>query len=138
MAGPWPLFVTVQPMVTGGREMILGVKRDPQFGPLLMVGLGGIHVEVMRDVSVRIHPLDDIDARQMIEKLQGYPLLAGARGEKPVAIPLIEEALLRLSRLVAELRDEIEELDLNPFIVTPDPKRSFVVDARISLVERPS
>lgn len=129
------LRVTVQPMIGGGRELILGVARDPQFGPLLMVGMGGIHVEVMRDVSVRIHPLADVDARQMIAKLKGYPLLTGSRGEKAVAIDLIEESLLRLSRLVGDLGEELDELDLNPFIVTPERSGSFVVDARIRLTD---
>ncbi len=127
----------VQPMVRGGREVILGMSRDPQFGPLLMFGLGGVFVEVMRDVSVRIHPLTDVGARTMIERVKGYPLLAGARGEKPVAIPLIEKCLLRLSVLVSDFVDDLREFDLNPFIVTESADRSFVVDARIGLQERP-
>jgi acetyltransferase len=127
------LKVEVQKMIRGGREVILGMTRDPQFGPLLMFGLGGIFVEVMRDVSVRIHPVNDVAARAMIERVKGYPLLAGARGEKPVAIPLIEECLLRLSQLAGDLGEEIRELDLNPLIVTDRADGSFVVDARISL-----
>ncbi len=125
--------VTVQKLVPGGREVILGMARDAQFGPLIMFGLGGIFVEVMRDVSVRIHPLTDVGARLMIERLKGYPILAGHRGEKPVALGLLEQSLLRLSQLVADFEAELRELDLNPFIVTDDPERSFVVDARISL-----
>lgn len=124
---------TVQPMVKGGREVILGMSRDPQFGPVLMFGLGGIFVEVMKDVAVRIHPINDVQARSMIERVKGYPLLAGARGEKPVAIGLLEEALLRLSQLVGDLGDEIAEMDVNPLIVTDRADRSFVVDARIAL-----
>ena len=130
------LKVEVQKMIRGGREVILGMTRDPQFGPLLMFGLGGIFVEVMRDVSVRIHPVTDVAARAMIERVKGYPLLAGARGEKPVAIPLIEECLLRLSQLAGDLGEEIGELDLNPLIVTGRAGESFVVDARISLTTR--
>jgi len=127
------LRVQVQKMVRGGREVILGMTRDTQFGPLLMFGLGGVFVEVMRDVSVRIHPLTDVGAGTMIEKVKGYPLLAGARGEKPVALPLVRQCLLRLSQLVSDFEDDLAELDLNPFIVTESAARSFVVDARISL-----
>jgi acetyltransferase len=130
------LKVEVQKMIRGGREVILGMARDPQFGPLVMFGLGGIFVEVMRDVSVRIHPVTDVAAKAMVERVKGYPLLAGARGEKAVAIPLIEECLLRLSQLAGDLGDEIQELDLNPLIVTERAEGSFVVDARISLNPR--
>ncbi len=127
------LKIQVQRMVGGGREAILGMARDPQFGPVLMFGLGGIFVEVMKDVSVRLHPLTDLDARAMIERIKGYPLLAGARGDKPVDLELLEESLLRLSQLVADLDDDLAEIDINPLIVTNDRARSFVVDARIAL-----
>jgi len=130
------LKIAVQRMITGGRETILGMTRDPQFGPVLMFGLGGIFVEVMKDVSVRIHPLTDVTARAMIERIKGYPLLAGARGEKPVDLAFLEESLLRLSQLVGDLEDELAELDVNPLIVTGDRKSSFVVDARIALAPR--
>jgi acyl-CoA synthetase (NDP forming) len=113
------------------------MTRDPQFGPLLMFGLGGVYVEVMRDVSVRIHPLTDVGARTMIERIKGYPLLAGARGDKPVALDLLEESLLRLSQLVGDFRDDLAELDVNPFIVTDRANASYVVDARITLTDRP-
>jgi acyl-CoA synthetase (NDP forming) len=131
------LKVAVQRMIVGGRETILGMTRDPQFGPVLMFGLGGIFVEVMKDVSVRIHPLTDINARAMIERIKGYPLLAGARGEKPVDLAFLEESLLRLSQLVGDLEEELAELDVNPLIVTDNRKDSFVVDARIALVPKP-
>jgi acyl-CoA synthetase (NDP forming) len=98
-----------------------------------MFGLGGVFVEVMRDVSVRIHPLTDVGARRMIERVKGYPLLAGVRGEKPVALDLVQECLLRLSQMVSDFEDDLEELDLNPFIVTAAPEDSYVVDARITL-----
>ena len=130
------LKIQIQRMIAGGRETILGMTRDPQFGPVLMFGLGGIFVEVMKDVSVRIHPLTDVDARAMIERIKGYPLLAGARGEKPVDLAFLEESLLRLSQLVGDLEDELAELDINPLIVTDDRKTSFVVDARIALRPR--
>ena len=130
------LRVLVQRMVRGGREVILGMAREPRFGPILMFGLGGIFVEVLRDVAVRIHPITDLEARAMIERVKGYPLLAGARGEPAVALSRIEEALLRLSQLVTDFEDELSELDLNPFIVTDRPQDCFVVDARISLIPR--
>jgi acetyltransferase len=125
--------VMVQKMVRGGKEVILGMTRDQQFGPLLMFGLGGIFVEVMKDVSVGVHPLTDVMARKMIEKIKGYPLLAGARGEKPVDVKFLLEALLRLNQLVSDFRDDLAELDLNPFIITERSGNSFVVDARVSL-----
>jgi acetyltransferase len=125
--------ILVQRMVRGGRELILGMKHDAQFGPLLMFGLGGVFVETLRDFTVRIHPLTDVGARAMIERLRGHALLTGVRGEKPVALPLVEACLLRLSQLVSDLEQDLAELDINPFIVTDDPAGSFVVDARISL-----
>jgi acetyltransferase len=127
------LRVEVQPMVAGGRETILGMTRDAQFGPVIMFGLGGIFVEVMKDVAIRIHPLTDVQARGMIERIKGYPLLAGARGEPPVDVGFLERSLLRLSQLVGDLEDDLAELDINPLIVTGARKRSFVVDARIVL-----
>jgi len=123
----------VQPMISGGHEVILGMARDVQFGPLLLFGLGGIHAETLRDVAVRLHPLTDVGARSMIERVRGYPLLLGARGERAACLPLIEECLLRLSQLVGDLADDLAELDLNPLIVTDRRARSFVVDARIAL-----
>jgi acetyltransferase len=127
------LRVTVQPLVVGGREVILGMARDPQFGAVLMFGLGGVFVEVLRDVAVGIAPLTDALARSMIERVRGYPLLAGARGERAVDARLIEESLLRLSQLVTDLEDDLDEVDLNPFIVTDRREGSAVVDARILL-----
>ena len=130
------LRVGVQPMVTGGRELILGMSRDGQFGPVLMFGLGGVFVEVLRDVSVCALPLTDLAARGMIERVKGYPLLAGLRGEPKVCLELVEECLLRLSLLVSDFEDELEELDLNPLIVTAERRRSAIVDARIGLRPR--
>jgi len=127
------LAVQVQGMVSGGREVILGMKRDLQFGPLMMFGLGGIFVEALHDIAVRVHPLTDAGARSMIEGIRAFPVLAGMRGDKPVALPLIEESLLRLSQLVSDFEDDLEELDLNPLIVTHRRDRSYVVDARILL-----
>lgn len=126
----WGVFV--QQYVTGGKEMILGLKRDPHFGPLLMFGLGGIYVEVLKDVTMRIAPIRELGAYRMIEQIRGYKILAGYRGEPPSDIDAIAECLLRLSQLSQEL-DEIEELDINPLIVLAKGEGVRVVDARILL-----
>jgi acetyltransferase len=128
--------VVVQRMVKGGREVILGMTRDAQFGPVLMFGLGGIFVEVMKDVTVQLHPLTDVAARQMIERIEGYPILAGARGEPGVALDLVASCLLRLSQMVGDLEDELAEIDVNPLIVGKRRADSFVVDARVALAAR--
>jgi acetyltransferase len=119
-------------MIRGGKEVIFGVTRDPEFGPVLLFGLGGIYVEVIRDVSVRVHPITDIDADEMIRATKGYRLLEGVRGEPPVDRELLRETLLRLSQLVADF-DVIREMDINPFISAPRGATSAVVDARISI-----
>lgn len=122
--------VLVQEMVRGGKETILGMKRDPQFGALLMFGLGGIYVEVLRDVTFRIAPIRELDAQRMIESVKAIRLLTGYRGEPPSDIDAIAQALLRLSQLVTDF-PEIEEMDINPLIALPAGAR--VVDARILL-----
>ena len=120
-------------MVPGGKEVILGMARDSQFGPLILFGLGGVFVEVMRDVKVRIHPLTDVAARTMVEQVKGHAILKGTRGDKGVDIAFIEECLLRLSQLVGDFEDDLAEMDLNPFIVTHRRDGSAIVDARIRL-----
>ena len=127
------LPVLIQKMVRRGREVILGSFQDHQFGTLLMFGLGGIFVEAMKDVAFRIHPITDLDAREMIGSIRGYPLLQGFRGEKGVNRKLLEEMLLRLSQLLADF-PEIEQVDVNPFIAGSEQDDSFAVDARISLL----
>jgi acetyltransferase len=124
--------VLVQKMVTGGRETILGMKLDASFGPLVMFGLGGIYVEVLKDVSFRIAPISDLDAHEMVKSTKSYPLLAGFRGEEPVDIESIEEYIQRLSRLVEDF-PEIEELDINPLIVFEKGRCCNVVDARMKV-----
>ena len=91
---------------------------------------------MLRDVSVRIHPVTDVEARAMIERVRGYPILAGARGDRPVALDLVEDCILRLSQMVADLDRDLQELDINPLIVTDRAATSAVVDARISLTPR--
>jgi acetyltransferase len=105
--------VLIEPQIEGGKEVILGLKCDPRFGPLIMFGLGGIYVEVLKDVSFRVVPLSPNEAREMITELRNYPLLTGVRGEPPVDIEAIVDALLRLSRLSVDF-PEIEEVDVNP------------------------
>ncbi len=127
------LAVTIQGFVSSGHEVILGMTRDAQFGPILMFGLGGVFTEVLRDVAVRVHPLTDLDASAMIESVRGYALLAGARGEPSVDIGFLREMLLRLSQLVGDFEEELAELDLNPLIVTERREQSFLVDGRVLL-----
>ncbi|MFN3384380.1 MAG: acetate--CoA ligase family protein, partial [Archaeoglobaceae archaeon] len=104
--------VMVQKMITGGREVIIGMKRDPYFGNVLMFGLGGIYVEVFKDVSFKIAPLSKEDAYEMIRKVKSYPLLRGVRGEKGVDIDAIAETILRFSQLSMDY--PILEMEINP------------------------
>ncbi len=127
-----PLRFLVQAMVQGGHETILGVVRDPAFGALLMFGLGGVFVEVMKDVVFRIPPITDVEARDMVRSVRGYPILAGARGGPKSDEPFLVEMVLRVSRLAIDLPG-IAQVDLNPLIVGPDRDRSFVVDARVRI-----
>lgn len=121
---------SVQEMVTGGKEVILGMSRDPSFGPLIMFGLGGIYVEVLKDVSFRIAPLDVREARQMVKEIHAYPLLHGVRGEKPSDIEGIVESLCRLSQLVTDF-PQILELDINPLVVKERGQGVTALDARL-------
>ncbi len=122
--------VSVQRMAKPGVEVIMGISRDPQFGPVLMFGLGGVFVELLEDVSFRIVPLQQRDARQMIREIKGFPLLNGYRGQEPVDISFLENMLLRLSGFV-ENTPHLSELDLNPIFAYSDG--AVVADARIVL-----
>ncbi|HJU87106.1 MAG TPA: acetate--CoA ligase family protein [Gemmatimonadota bacterium] len=124
--------VRVQRMVEGGRETVIGMTNDRLFGPLVMFGLGGIHVEVLGDVAFRIAPVSAIDAAEMVRSLRGHALLAGVRGERAVAFEALEEAILRVSQLVLEF-PEIAEMDVNPFLAFPEKNRCVAVDGRIRL-----
>lgn len=124
--------VLVQKMIKGGKETIIGMKRDNLFGPVIMFGLGGVYVEAMRDVSFRIAPLRELTAKKMIKEIKGFKILEGFRGEPPSDIESIEDCLTRLSQLVMDF-PEIEELDINPLMVLQKGKGSLVVDARIIL-----
>jgi len=122
--------VSVQPMAPPGVEVIVGMSKDPQFGPVLMFGLGGILVEVLKDVSFRIVPVTERDAREMIREIKGYPILEGYRGQKPASIPALEKLIVKVSQFV-EKNPQIKELDLNPIFAYPD--KAVAVDARIIL-----
>jgi acetyltransferase len=130
------LCFAVQEMISGGREAILGLNFVPNFGHLVMFGLGGIYVEAFKDVCFRISPLSDRDAKEMTEGIRGYPILKGIRGEKSVAFEKITESLMRLSQLAQDF-PEILELDINPFMTFPDPDRCRSVDARIQISLEP-
>ena len=122
--------VIVQPMISAEVELMAGVIGDPLFGPLVAFGLGGIHVEILKDVCFRVTPLTDRDAHEMVRSIRGYRLLEGYRGHPPADIPAIEELLLRIARLVEEV-PEISELDLNPVFALSPGQGCSVVDARI-------
>jgi len=122
--------LTVQKMARLGIEVIVGMSKDPQFGPVLMFGLGGILVELLKDVSFRIVPITKRDAAEMIREIKGYPLLKGYRGQEPANIDMLEDLIVRVSRFV-EQTPEIKELDLNPIFAYKD--RVVAVDARIIL-----
>jgi acyl-CoA synthetase (NDP forming) len=122
--------VLVQPMVAGGTEVMVGVAQDPLFGPLIAVGLGGIHVEVLGDVCFRVTPLTDRDAAEMVRSVRGYRLFEGYRGHPPADVKAIEDVLLRVSRLV-EAVPEVRELDLNPVFALPPGRGCRIVDARV-------
>jgi len=124
--------VLVQEMVRAQREVILGVTRDPQFGPMLMFGLGGIYVEALRDVSFRIAPLTREEAEAMVREIRSYALLRGVRGQPPADIRAITEGLLRLSQLATDF-PEIVEVEINPLAVFPRGKGAMAVDARLAL-----
>lgn len=124
----------VQEMVPQGKEVIIGINRDPQFGPMLLLGLGGIYVEVLKDVSLRIAPVARWVAEEMITDLRSYPLLRGFRGEKPSDLQAITECMLRVSQLAVDF-PEIVELDINPLMVHEEGKGAVAIDMRLVLAE---
>jgi acetyltransferase len=124
--------VVVQEMISRGIEVIIGVTQDPSFGPLILFGMGGIYAELLKDVTFRIHPLTDVDAREMIRSVKAYQLLKGWRGAEPSDIEALEDLLLRISAMVEDL-PQIAELDLNPVKVLERNNGYVVVDARVML-----
>lgn len=122
--------VAVQPMARPGIEIIVGMHQDAQFGPVVMFGLGGIFVEVLKDVSFRLIPIAKRDAEEMIKEIKGYALLNGYRGQEPASMASLVDILLKVSSLV-EKAPEIREIDLNPVFAYKDS--AVAVDARIVL-----
>jgi acetate---CoA ligase (ADP-forming) len=127
-----PDGVLVQPMVTGGRELILGGRQDPQFGPVVLVGLGGVFVEIFEEAVLRVAPITHRDALEMIESLRGAQILKGARGGKPADLDTLVEALLRLSQLLVDF-PEIKEVDINPLRLFHEHEGCRALDARMIL-----
>ena len=125
--------VLVQEMVKGGKEIIIGSKLEPGFGPVVMFGMGGIYVEVLKDVTFRLAPITDKEADEMISSIKTNKLLQGVRGEKPSDLKKLSECIQKLSHLVSDFK-EIKELDMNPVLVFENGKGCKVVDVRIGLV----
>jgi acyl-CoA synthetase (NDP forming) len=122
--------VSVQAMARQGVEVIIGMSKDAQFGPVLMFGLGGVLVEILKDVAFRIVPLVKRDAKEMIREIKGFPLLQGYRGSEPVDVENLENMLLKVSEFIEKTPD-IKELDLNPIFAYKDG--AVAVDARVIL-----
>lgn len=127
--------VLLEKMVPKGVEMIVGLQNDPQFGPVMMVGLGGIFTELFKDVSFRVLPISKDDALEMIEELQGKMLLKGYRGSEPIDLNILSDALLNIGKLGYDIAPYYESIDFNPVIVYPNSY--FVADAKILLSEQP-
>lgn len=123
--------VVIQEMVTGGVEVLIGMTKDPQFGPVIVFGLGGIFVELMRDITLRMLPLTRKDAVAMIEELRGKKVFSGIRGRPPVNKELLIDTILQVSRLVSDYRDEIDEIDINPLVIRPGDDECIALDALI-------
>lgn len=129
-AVPGSAGALVQRMAPSGLELIVGVKRDPQFGPVLLFGIGGVLVELYRDVALRLIPVTEAEAREMLAELKGAPLLSGYRGRPAAAVERVVEVLLKVSRYAAE-HPELREMDINPLFAYPDGV--LAVDARAVL-----
>lgn len=123
--------VLIQEMAPKGNEVILGMTQDPQFGPVLMFGLGGVFVEVLKDVSFRIPPLTRFDAEDMIREIKAYPILEGVRGGVSSDLDALVDCILKLSDLSVDLSDYIKEMDINPLFATE--KGAVAVDSLVIL-----
>jgi len=124
--------VLVVEMVKGGKEMIIGSKLEPGFGPVVMLGMGGIYVEVLKDVTFKLAPMTNVEADSMISSIKTKKILEGVRGEKPSDVKKLSECIQRLSQLVSDFK-EIKELDMNPVLVMEKNKGCKVLDVRIGL-----
>ena len=122
----------VEAQVQGGKEVLVGVQRDPDFGPIVVFGMGGIYVEVLRDVTFRLAPVRPLSVQRMVESIKTFALLKGVRGEAPSDLDALEEAIERISQLATDL-PQVVELDLNPLIVRPKGQGVVAVDARVVL-----
>ncbi len=127
--------ISVQQMAKPGTEVIVGSTTDPQFGPVMMFGLGGVFVEVLKDVAFRVVPLEPRDARQMVREIRGFPILEGVRGGPAADLGALESLVLKVSEFVSK-HPEIAELDLNPVFAYPNG--ALAVDARVVLTEAAS
>ena len=124
--------ITVDKMVPKGREMIIGMNRDPQFGPMIMFGLGGIYVNFLKDVAFKLAPLNERDAQEIIENTRSFSLLKGVRGEPAADIESLKDVILRVSTLVWDF-PEISEMDINPIFVYGEGKGCNALDVKITL-----
>jgi acyl-CoA synthetase (NDP forming) len=116
-------------MIEGGVETVIGIKRDPVFGPVVLFGLGGVYVEVLKDVTLRLAPIDHAAAKEMIQEIKGYPLLAGARGKPPADLDALADVLVKMSQFGAAHADRVTSVEINPFIALPNG--GVAVDALI-------
>jgi acetyltransferase len=123
--------VLVQEMIQNGTEVMIGMSQDPQFGPTIAFGMGGVFVETLKDISLRVTPLSKVDAEQMINEIKGYPILKGVRGKKRSDIDAIAETLMRLAALVEDFRNTISEIDINPLIVFDEDRGVKALDALV-------
>ena len=121
--------VLIAPMIKGGVECILGIHRDPVFGPVVMFGLGGVLVEALRDVSFRLAPFDEAEAHRMIDSIRARPVLDGWRGTPAADLDALAAALIALSHFAAAAGDHLESVDINPFVVLPRGQRAVALDA---------
>jgi acetyltransferase len=126
--------VLVQEMVAEGVEVLVGVSHDPTFGPVLTVGLGGIYVEILKDLAFRLPPIEAAEALEMLAELRAFPVLAGARGRAAADIEALADCIERISWLAVDLKDRVAELDINPLRVLTQGQGARVVDALVVLM----
>jgi len=130
--GHSPECILVQEMVKGGKEVILGMKYDEHYGPIVMFGTGGIYVEYLKDVAFRVAPTTDVDATRMVKSIRSYPILEGVRGERPSDVDSLIESIQRLSQLAVEF-EEISQMDINPIMLFEKGEGYKIVDVRIAI-----
>jgi acetyltransferase len=123
--------ILVQEMTRNGTEVMIGMSQDPQFGPTIAFGMGGIYVEILKDISLRVAPLTKFDAEQMVSEIKGYPILQGIRGKKRSDIEAIVDVLLRVARLAEDCKNTISEIDINPLIVFDEGQGVKALDALV-------